>query len=344
MSVENLKKYREDALSLQTQEPLVFKTFPLSYAKAEDVLKIIDKMVSKRGFINFDERTNSIIIRDLEGDLELISGVIKALDTITPQVLIETKIIETDLGNAENLGIDWTVTSNILSGHQSPTLNFSTASTPSLGSSLSAASIASTPTTLGFTYGTLSRTQLKDTLSVLSTRTKTKILSNPSIVTLDNQKAKIIVAEEYPVPTYSFNSTSGQEQVTGYNPIPLGITFEVTPHVNNAGLVTLDLHPQITAYVATITDDNNSFPETNNQEAETNVMVEDGKTLVIGGLITERKDLEETKIPGLGDIPWLGKLLFTRTLTQKTRQEILIFLTPHIITVSKQSASKAAVQ
>ena len=341
MTVEKLKKYREDSMALENQEPLVSKTFELSFAKAEDVMKIIDKLISKRGFMNFDERTNAIIIRDLESNLLLIAGVIKSLDTITPQVEIETKIIETDLGNSENLGIDWTVTSNISSGNQNPILNFSSANTPSLANSLLTASIASTPSTLGLTYGTINRTQLKNTLSLLSTRTNTKILSNPRIVTLDNQKAKIVVAEEYPVANYSFNSATGQEQVTGFTPLPLGITFEVTPHVNNAGLITLDLHPQITAYVATITVQNNPFPETNDQEAETNVMVEDGKTLVIGGLITERKDVEETKIPFLGDLPWVGKALFTRSLSTKTRQEILIFLTPHIITVSKATASAA---
>ena len=107
MTIEKVKKYREDSMSLESQEPLVSKTFALSFAKAEDVMKIIDKMISKRGFINFDERTNSIIMRDLESNLALISGVIKSIDTITPEVMIETKIIETDLNNNENLGIDW---------------------------------------------------------------------------------------------------------------------------------------------------------------------------------------------------------------------------------------------
>ena len=116
MTVENLKKYREDSLSLQAQEPLVSKTFVLNFAKAEDVMKIIDKLISKRGFINFDERTNSIIVRDLESNLELIADVIKSIDTVTPQVMIETKIIETDLNNTDNLGIDWVIQASINRG------------------------------------------------------------------------------------------------------------------------------------------------------------------------------------------------------------------------------------
>ena len=121
MTVENLKKYREDSLSMESQESLVSKTFSLSFGKAEDVMKIIDKMISKRGFINFDTRTNSVIVRDLESNLELISGVIKSLDSITPEVMIETKVIETDLNSNEALGIDWVLQAN-MSGAAQPTI------------------------------------------------------------------------------------------------------------------------------------------------------------------------------------------------------------------------------
>ena len=162
-------------------------------------------------------------------------------------------------------------------------------------------------------------------------------------MTLDNQKARINVGLEYPEATYSFNSSTGQQQVTGFTQLPIGVNFEVTPHVNNAGLVTLDLHPQISALDQLVrsstTDNGNQLPETTNQEAETNVMVEDGKTLVIGGLITDQTNVTINKVPILGDIPWLGNLLFKNTNTVKTRTEVLIFLTPHIITVGKESAS-----
>jgi len=358
MTVEKLKKFREDSLSLESQEPLISKTFYLSFAKAEDTMKVINKLVSARGFINFDELTNAIIIRDLESNLELISGVIKSIDTVTPQVSIETKIVETDLSNSENLGIDWvngvTVT---VTGGQQPTIfpfaqsnkgvpflpsqtNFSNAGTPTSGSSSS-----SSGSSTGFVYGTINAQQLQATLQFLSTRTTTKILSNPRIVTLDNQKAKINVGEEYPEATYSFNSSTGQEQVTGFTTLPIGVNFEVTPHVNNAGLITLDVHPQISALLSTVPQVGGAaLPETSNQEAETNVMVEDGKTLVIAGLITEQKIVTTTKLPVLGDIPWLGDLLFKNTNTTKTKKEVLIFLTPRIITVGKSSASTAAIQ
>ena len=346
MSVENLKKYREDSLSLQSQEPLVSKTYPLNFARAEDALKVIDKLVSKRGFINFDARTNSLIVRDLENNLELISGVIKSIDTVTPQVMIETKIVETDLDDTENLGVDWVLQAGISGSSRPTTLPFtqspnSIAGYGGTGSFIpKSTSFAAAPAPTGFTYGTINASQLSATLQILSTRSTTKILSNPRIVTLDNQKAKINIGLEYPEATYSFNSSTGQQQVTGFTQLPIGVNFEVTPHVNNAGLITLDLHPQISALKATITVDNNQLPETSNQEAETNVMVEDGKTLVIGGLITDQTNVVKTKVPVLGDIPWLGNL-FKQTNTHKTRSEVLIFMTPHIITVGRDSDSTA---
>ena len=350
MTVENLKKYREDTISLESQEPLISKTFSLNYAKAEDAMKIIDKMVSKRGFINFDERTNSIIIRDLENNLELVSEVIKSIDTITPQVMIETKIIETDLTDAENLGVDWNMQVSVSGAAKPTTFPFTNLGSGLLGTGGNSSYVppstsftTTPPTSTNFTYGTISASGLSAILQVLSTRTNTKILSNPRIVTLDNLKAKINVGEEYPEATYSFNSSTGQQQVTGFTQLPIGVNFEVTPHVNNAGLVTLDLHPQISAILpgsaGSVTVNGNQLPVTSNQEAETNVMVEDGKTLVIGGLITDQTVISVTKVPVLGDIPWLGDLLFKNTNTTKTRKEVLIFLTPHIITVGRDSAS-----
>jgi type II secretory pathway component GspD/PulD (secretin) len=269
--------------------------------------------------------------------------------------LIETKIIETDLNTNENMGIDWILQASA-NGAQLPTIfPFAqskggqvgqiggTSFYPTSTSTLSTASApALTTTTIpGFTYGTINATQFSATLNILSTRENIHVLSDPRIVTLDNQKAKIVVAEEYPEATYSFNSSTGQQQVTGFTTLPIGINFEVTPHVNNAGMVTLELHPQISAFNKTITVDNNQLPDTNNQEAETNVMVEDGKTLVIGGLITDTKTVTKTKIPLLGDIPWLGPMLFSSSSTTKARREIIIFLTPHIITIGKSSAMAA---
>jgi len=362
MTVENLKKYREDSLSLESQEPLISKTFYLSFGKAEDVMKIIDKMISKRGFINFDERTNAIIVRDLTSNLELITAVIKSLDTITQEVMIETKVIETDLNNNDNLGIDWVLQASISGAAKPTTFPFTeTKSTGLLGqgganSYVPAAntsfSLAPVPgitsaTAAGFTYGTINASSLSATLSALSTHQNTRTLSNPRVVTLDNEKVTFNVGLQYPMPQYAFNASTGQQQISGYTFQPIGINFEVTPHVNNAGWITLDLHPDISAIDQLVTLQQASgsnppvqIPELSDRNIQTKVMVENGKTLVIAGLISDVKNVVKKKVPFLGDIPWLGKL-FSNNDTTVTKTELLIFLTPHIITAGDKPASAA---
>ena len=370
MTVENLKKYRTDSYALQAQESLVSKTFVLSFAKAADVMKVIEKMKSARGFINFDERTNSLIVRDLDSTVELIADVVRSIDTITPQVLIETKVIETDINNTDTLGIDWVLQASV-SGAQEPTVFpftnkqwYGTGSnsflSPLAPATLPAAtnftytapapSLSSSSNPSGFTYGTINASTLSATLTALSNHQNTKTLSNPRVVTLDNEKATFNVGVEYPLPNYTFNSQTGQQEIDGFTYKPIGIIFEVTPHVNNAGLITLDLHPQISAInqmvtlaQGTSTNPPVQIPEINNQETQTRVMVENGKTLVIAGLISDNKVVAKNKVPLLGDIPWLGNLLFSSTHTTVTRTELLIFMTPHIITVDKKP-DPAAIQ
>jgi type IV pilus assembly protein PilQ len=371
MSIDNLKKYREDTISLESQEPLVSKTYYLSFGKAEDVMKIIDKMTSKRGFINFDERTNAIIVRDLESNIELISGVIKSLDTITPEVMIETKVIETDLNNSDTLGIDWVLQASINGGSAVTTFpftpsggifgsggsgtffpaahsfsNFSMPSGSSSGSSGSSGSGSSTSSS-PFTYGTINASTLSATLAALSTHQNTRTLSNPRVVTLDNEKVTFNVGLQYPMPQYSFNASTGQQQISGYTFTPIGINFEVTPHVNNAGWITLDLHPDISAIDQLVTLQQASstsapvqIPELSDRTIQTKVMVANGKTLVIAGLISDTKNVSVDKVPFLGDIPWLGKL-FTSKNTTVTKTELLIFLTPHIITADDEKSGPA---
>ena len=121
-------------------------------------------------------------------------------------------------------------------------------------------------------------------------------------------------------------------QVSGWDYKDIGVIFEVTPHVNNAGMVTLDLAPKITATDGFVTVDSTSealVPKLTTREAKTSVMIKDGETLVIGGLISDTETEIEIKFPILGDIPLLGRL-FRHNSKAKDKTDLLIFLTPHI--------------
>lgn len=332
-TVENLKQRREDQMVLSEQIPLETKTHIINFGKASEIIESIEKMKSDRGSINFDERTNTIIITDTPQQIELMSGVITELDRTTPQVLIEAKIVETNFTDTENLGVDW-LTQATASGSQRPI-------TWPFDSNGSASRFATDPypgpdTTEGnanteFTYGTLNFSQVQAVFELLKSRSDTDILQNPRIVTLDNQAAQIVVGSQYPIPTYTYNEEQARLQVSGWEYKDIGIIFDVTPHVNNAGYITLDVLPKITAILDFVTVENTTLPRLSNESTKTRVMVKDGDTLVIAGLITDQTTETKKKTPILGDIPILG-LAFTKTESSVTKTDLVIFITPHIIT------------
>jgi len=326
-TIENLKKRREDAMLLAEQEPLVTQTFVLNYAKASTVIESIEKMKTARGSVDFDERTNALVVRDIPANVELIGTVVKTLDTVTPQVLIETKIVETTLSNQENMGVDW-LTQVGVSGPKRPSL------WPYVGRESDNKFIPDPfpeAATDQFTFGTIDFSQLQAILEILRTRTDTNILSNPRIVTLDNQKARIVVGSQYPIPSYVYNEEQARLQVNGFEYKDIGIIFEVTPHVNSTGFITLEIAPKITDILDFVTVESTTLPRLSTEEATTIVMIKDGQTLVIAGLVKDQIIDIKKKTPFFGDIPILG-LMFQKKEQTVTKTDLLIFLTPHIIT------------
>ena len=324
-TIDKMKKRREDAMVLSEQEPLVTQTFLLNYAKATNIIASIEKMKTDRGSINYDERTNALIVRDIPSNVELIGDVIERLDATTPQVLIEAKIVETTLSNSENLGINWVTQATAVGSKRPVTWPFTQSTEvkympddfPGAESD-------------DFSYGTLDLSQLQAVLELLRTRTDTNILSNPRIVTLDNQEARIVVGSQYPLPQYTYNEEQARLQVNGWEYKDIGIIFKVTPHVNNAGFITIDLEPKVTEILDFVTVENTSLPRLSTEEAKTSVMIKDGETLVIAGLIKDKVTDIKKKTPLLGDIPLLG-LIFQKTEKTVTKTDLLIFLTPHIV-------------
>ena len=333
-TIENLKKRREDSQMLEGQEPLVTKTYSLNYGKASELVESITKIKTGRGSINFDQRTNVLIVRDVQSNIELLDSVVNTLDSVTPQVMIEAKVVETTLSNTENMGITWGVGGSVTGAKNSTFFPFK-------GGSDSNIFIPAPTGSSTFSYGSLDASALTATLEMLQKRTDTHILSNPQIVTLDNNMARIVVGSQYPIPQYTYNSDQGKMQLSGWNYMDIGIIFEVTPHVNNAGLVTLDLQPTITTitdYVIVDPAATAKVPVLSTEEAKTKVMVRDGQTLVIAGLIKNKTIFTKKKVPLLGDLPLIGEA-FKKKEDQTDKTELLIFLTPHIITANTPPAS-----
>jgi len=336
---EKLAEKRKIEKELADQEPLVTEVFSLNYAKAKEVSASLRDMLSSRGRVSFDERTNTLVVTDSTTSMEKIKAVMPSLDLVTPQVLIEAKVIETALNNDDKLGIDWTakVTG---AGSQAPTIwPFPKVSdsgiTPlpaTVGRLLNGAnSTFPVPADTAFKFGTLDFSQFQAVLELLSRRTDTNTLSNPRIVTLDNQPASITVGTKWPVAQYTYNAEQAKWQVSGWEYQDYGIILKVTPHVNKEGYITMDISPQVSDKTGEVTFDTAAVPILSTQETTTRVMIKDGETLIIAGLLKNKVTDIKHKVPILGDIPLLG-LIFQSNEKTLEKDDLLIFITPHIIT------------
>jgi len=353
-------------------EELVTEVFSLNYANAKNVPQAIGEMLSSRGKVKFDERTNLLIVTDIATNIYKIREVVLKLDAQTKQVMIEAKIIETTLGNSDKLGIEWQ-TKIVATGAKIPTtfpfkndLSTSTgykyvpipkpAETQvdytSTGTPIQTVGVADFPTSASgtpsfpyaavsnFTFGTLDFSQFQAVLEVLSSRGDTKIISNPKIVVLNNQEALITVGQTLNIPKYERNSSTGTMEITGYTEKELGILLKVTPQINSEGNITLSLKPelssllrydQLTAQV--------QVPIYAVRKAETKLMLRDGQTIVIGGLISEKEVDKVTKIPLLGDIPLLG-IPFRKTEKTKEKTDLLFFVTVNLVKSESAAITK----
>ncbi|MFH1753392.1 MAG: secretin N-terminal domain-containing protein [Candidatus Omnitrophota bacterium] len=357
------------------QEELTTEVYSLNYAKSEEVAESINEMLTDRGKIKFDERTNVVIVTDIPTNLYKISQIVEKLDKRTPQVLIEAKIIEVSLDDSERLGIDWT-TRITASGSARPTKlpfletwwregamiyppnastraitiddngnqeiaitsNFMTDPFPPLSAAqtqamkLSAFPMAQST---DFTYGTLDFTELQAVLEFINERTDTDVLSNPRIVTLNNKEAHILVGEKMLFPSFAFNEDTGDLVITGFDDQKdLGVKLTVVPHVNAEGDIVIELSPQIDEFVSIqVLDATRGIvaPIFTTREANAEVMLRDGDTIMMAGLITNTTSDIEDKVPILGDIPLLGDYLFKWSSKTVDRTELIIFITVHLM-------------
>jgi len=316
--------------------PVETKIFSLNYAKAEDVkTKISDILTKGVGTIQVDERTNKVVITDLTKRLPEISNIIAAMDEKHKEVLIEAKIVEIELTDEFQYGVDWGHFFKNLSD-TSVDLNFAT-----LGD------IAGGTVTGGaLTIGRLAHASLDGAIKALATVGKTNVISSPRITVLNNEEAKVLIGTNQPYVTSTTTVPVGGSPVTSESVtyLDVGITLRVTPTINNDGFVTMKIKPEIsslgtpieTAHAKDATG--NKIPVVSKSETDTTVMVKDGTTILIAGLIQDRDIETINKIPILGDVPIAGygfknqtKGSTSSTSNQPEKKEIVIFLTPYIM-------------
>lgn len=313
-------------------EPLETRTFSISYADTATIEKAIkdSRILTPRGSISVDKRTSSMVIKDVAAVFPQIENILADLDKATPQVMIEVRIVEVSTQALRDLGIQWGAkisAANTLSSIGGfPTLNTGAFTGNNFLVDFPSGSAGAGSGT-GFSFGILSPDRtfgLDLQLAALETLSKSKIISTPRIVTSDNVPAKISQGEDIPYPQATAEGTIS----AAFKSVALSI--EVTPHITPANSITMS--------VLTTKEDFSSFvniglgqaPRTTKIEGKTTVLVQNGETLVIGGVYKKTERVSEAGVPGLMKIPVIG-WLFKNKLKTEDVTELIIFITPRIL-------------
>lgn len=292
--------------------------FVLDYIEVETVEAGLKAIISEGGKIIINKKSNAITVVDIPSKIRQVKQYLKQVDSQPLQVMIETLIVSVSLGNEQEFGIDWQ--------YQSPEtrprehdMDLHVALPQDLGDEGGI-----------FKIGTLGKEEYAVTIQMLKGENDVELLSHPRITTLDREQARINVVTTWPVPERTFNEDIGRWELTGWSELEYGVTLEVTPTVCRDRFILMKIHPVISDKIGDVVEAGDTRPILSKQEAETQILVEDNQTIVIGGLIKDKKSKTSKGIPLLGDIPLIGRL-FKRTDDETVKTDLLIFITGHIM-------------
>ena len=328
--LENEKQIRELA-------PVYTDLIQINYADASEIASVLaggddESLLTERGSVQVVARTNSLLIKDTQAKLDEIRALIEQIDVPVRQVMIEARIVTLSSNFKDELGVKWSGGSTLDSqdravgvGGRGSTGSKDDSGDPAFGLSgdnvftdLSVTGGASSALSIGFaTNGTI----LNLELSALLSDGGGEVISQPKVITADKTKAVIKSGKEIP---YEEKTSSGATSVA-FKDAVLGL--EVTPQITPDGRVIMDIKINNDD---TTSEASNNVPIISTNEISTQVLVKDGETVVLGGVFKQTKGKSVSKVPVLGDIPYVGAL-FRKTTEQDDKEELLVFITPRII-------------
>ncbi|MFT5521448.1 MAG: type IV pilus assembly protein PilQ [Enterobacterales bacterium] len=316
--------------------PLRTELIQINYAEAEDIASLLkaseNSLLSERGSVSVDSRTNSLLVQDTASKLEEVRNLAKELDRPVRQVQIEARIVTASSGWTEEIGVRWGATKVRSETSLSGTLEGSNDSNAQIGGGAGAAALTdslnvSLPVSgaagsFGMTFANLSKGLILDLeLSALESESRGEVIASPRVITANQKEASIEAGEEIP-----FQSGGQGAAVANVQFKKAVLSLVVTPQITPDDRIILDL---------TVTQDTRgentvSGPAINTQKVTTQVLVDNGQTVVLGGIYQQRTNRDETKVPFFGDIPYLGWMFRTKS-DVRSKQELLIFVTPKIL-------------
>ncbi len=346
-------------LDAPPKDPFVTKLLPFNYAKAADLKTHFASLKTAQGSVVVDERSSRIIVKDLPQAVERMESFLKQIDIPTPQVLIEARIVEASRSFSQSLGIQWGGGSLLTTPGRSPvtlfggntnSITFPLPQAPigsptlvpgspnpvpfpgpvPLALNLPAIASGATPFVLGTTIGTLSnRLLLGLQLSAAEREGRIRTLSSPRVATQDNEEAEIKQGTQVPFTTID---SSGRTVVSFQDAF---IKLKVKPHITPDGRVAMKVEAE-RSFAGDRIDFSGGFAfPINTRKATTNILVPNGSTVVIGGLLQSTEQISEDRVPFLGQIPILGWLFKRHSVGPEDRVELLIFLTPSVLQESR---------
>lgn len=354
-----------DELDIEREVEGNVNVIPLKHAKAEDLASILKDLTSNTAkgavsefTVQADEASNSLIVKASGTQLKTVQSVVEKLDKRRAQVFVETIIAEVSLDQSASLGINWSVGGGINGTPGTPATDSSSAVAAVAGRGnlidrdrpyLPAATVGSNQAfalgSAGYNYSILDlgRYQLDIILNAIASDSNSNILSTPTILTLDNEEAEIVVGQEVPFVTGSFNNgfnnnstngnTNGNAVGNGFQTIErrdVGISLKIKPQINDGDTIQLEVLQETSSISNIAIEGVPGGVVTNRRSIEAVVQVDDGQIVALGGLISD--DIQDTvsKIPFLGDLPIIGNLFRTKS-KRAIKRNLMVFLKPHII-------------
>lgn len=297
-----------------------------SGTQAQGIVAIIKQLLTERGSVTTDPRTNSLAVTDVEETFPLVEETIAKLDIRPLQVYLEAEVLEVKRATLHRLGIEFGDSTGEFATFTGPSRQTNFPLGPTL------LKRAAAPT---HTLGTLALTDLTATLKALETESDVKFLASPRLMTLSNEVAEIRITTDAATGTTSSSQTDTGTVTTQIERNTVGTVLRVTPLVTDDKHITMVIEPEISRVVSSTTFSSTLDP--NRRSARTTILVEDGETAMIAGLLSQDQDLGQRKVPLLSRIPLLGAA-FTRHADEITDTEIVIFITPHIVKESRAAA------
>jgi type IV pilus assembly protein PilQ len=353
-------------------EPVDTRVFIVDFANAGEIRASIEPLIdaASGGKIQVDTRSNALVITERPSRMNDIQEIIETLDRPTEQVMIESKFIEITDRDNQNKGVDW----QSLAGYKleaGPMNRFYTRSeSRNSGANLAAPnrSITSqnfnsdvvdtaTPTNTGIIDSVSSGSTSDEwwinsvgrddsavfsaeafslVVSALEKDTDVELVSNPTVVTMNNTPASINIGEEYPIPEYTYNDERGTFEVSNFEWKNIGINLQVTPQINSAGFINMNVQPEISSRSGEVLFGGASgavIPIITTRKTVSTVTVKSGYTLAIGGLLEKNGDIIDTKVPVVGDIPIIGRM-FSSTTKDVYHRNLIVFITAKILSAS----------